>query len=398
MTSSIAGRFARYGELTGELTAPVGLLDADALEANTSDMLARAAGTTIRLATKSLRCRPLITSLLARDGIRGVLTLTLAESLWLHDNGVDDIVLGYPTADRGGLRRLGRTDGDELPVVLMVDSLEQVDYAVAHARPTRSRPLRLCLELDASLRVGGRVHIGPRRSPVHSPAQLVALAERIARRPELRIEGVMAYEGQIAGVADAVPGLRSHAVRAMQAASRRELAARRAEAVAALGRIAELRFVNGGGTGSIESTRAEECITEIGAGSGFLAPALFDHYRGFRPRPALYAGFDVVRRPAPRIATIGGGGWIASGPPGADRLPTVAWPAGLSFTAMEGAGEAQSPLVGDAADRLRVGDRVWLRHAKAGEACEHVRELVVVRSDELAERWATYRGEGHAFL
>ena len=44
----------------------------------------------------------------------------------------------------------------------------------------------------------------------------------------------------------------------------------------------DLEFVNGGGTGSLESTCAEECVTEV-----------------------------------------------ASGAPGKDRLPAVAWPQGL---------------------------------------------------------------------
>lgn len=398
MTDSMAARFAGYDELTSGLDAPLGLLDLDAVAHNTAQMVRRAAGTPIRLATKSVRCLPLIKHLLGTPGMRGALALTLPEALWLHDNGVEDIVLGYPTTDRAALARLGAVPDDELPVVLMVDCVEQVDLAQHLVGASRRRPLRVCLELDAGLRLGSRVHLGPRRSPIHTPGELVSLAETLARRPEVRIEGVMAYEGQIAGVADAGAAPRARAVRAMKAVSRRELAERRAAAIAAIGRVARLRFVNGGGSGSIESTRTEASITEIAAGSGFVGPGLFDHYVDMSPRPAMLFGLDVVRLPAPGIATLLGGGWVASGPPGADRMPTIAWPRGLSFTALEGPGEAQSPVSGPGTDHLRVGDRVWLRHAKAGELCERLNELHVVSAGRLADRWSTYRGEGKAFL
>src|SRR5205823_6224973 len=110
-------------------------------------------------------------------------------------------------------------------------------------------------------------------------------------------------EGQIAGVGDRPPGkpLLGVAVRAMQALSARELARRRAEIVAAL---PPLRFVNGGGTGSIERTAAEPAVTEVAAGSGLFGPTLFDAYRAFRPRPAAFFVPAVVRRPSPRVATV----------------------------------------------------------------------------------------------
>ncbi len=53
------------------------------------------------------------------------------------------------------------------------------------------------------------------------------------------------------------------AIRAIQHASARELARRRAAIVTAVSAITPLDFVNGGGTGSIESTAAEPAVTEI---------------------------------------------------------------------------------------------------------------------------------------
>jgi D-serine deaminase-like pyridoxal phosphate-dependent protein len=106
----------------------------------------------------------------------------------------------------------------------------------------------------------------------------------------------------------------------------------------------------------------------------------------------------VVRRPGPSVATVLGGGWIASGQTSRSRQPTPWLPAGLALTGTEGAGEVQTPVVGPAADELRVGDRVWFRHAKAGELCEHVDVLHLLDGDRLDGTVHTYRGEGKAFL
>jgi D-serine deaminase-like pyridoxal phosphate-dependent protein len=96
------------------------------------------------------------------------------------------------------------------------------------------------------------------------------------------------------------------------------------------------------------------------------------------------------------MATVLGGGWVASGVPGPDRLPIPVWPTGLALTGLEGAGEAQTPLAHGG--ELRVGDRVWFRHAKAGELCERVDTLHLVHEGRLVASVPTYRGEGRAFL
>jgi D-serine deaminase-like pyridoxal phosphate-dependent protein len=209
----------------------------------------------------------------------------------------------------------------------------------------------------------------------------------------------MAYEAQIAGVQDAPPDrrLRGVAVRGMQALSARELAGRRAAVVAAVRSVAPLEFVNGGGTGSVERTAAEPAVTEVAAGSGLYQPALFDGYRAFRGRPAALFAVPVTRIPAPGVVTVAGGGWIASGPPGADRLPVPTYPAGLAWLPTEGAGEVQTPLRGAGTAQLSLGDRVWFRHAKAGELCEHVEVLHALTGEALLDALPTYRGEGTAF-
>ena len=74
-------------------------------------------------------------------------------------------------------------------------------------------------------------------------------------------------------------------------------------------------------------------------------------------------------------------------------------PPGLRLDRQEGAGEVQTPLLGEAADALRVGDRVWFRHAKAGELCERFDAVHLVRGARGRRTTVpTYRGEGRAFL
>lgn len=377
---------------------PFGVLDDAALTANMDDLVRRAAGTPIRVATKSVRMRALLARLLVRDGFRGLLCYSLAEAIWLHGNGFRDIVVAYPSVDRAALTELATDDAMAADITIMVDEAEQLDYIDTLCPYPGRAVLRVCLDLDAAYRPAGRlVTIGARRSPVRTPADATALARAIAGRGGYRLVGLMAYEGQIAGVGDAGSGVRPRVVRAMQRRSAAELAERRPAVVAAVRQVADLEFVNGGGTGSIESTRADSSVTEIAAGSGLLGPGLFDRYTGFRPRPAAYFVLPVVRRPAPTIVTVAGGGWVASGPPGADRLPVPTYPPGLRYIGTEAAGEVQTPLRGRAARALRIGDHVWMRHAKSGEVAEHVNEMLVVADGRVIDTVTTYRGEGKAF-
>ena len=397
--------WAALESATAHLDPPFAVLSLPALSHNAFDMLRRANGTRIRVASKSVRARGVIDAVLSLPGYRGVLAYTLAEGLWLAAEALavgstPDVVVGYPSADRSAIGALASDPRLASTVTLMVDSLDQLDLIDSVVAPDQRPTVRLCLEVDASWESRLLGHVGTWRSPVHSPEQARALAEAIAKRPGFRLVGMMAYEGQLAGVVDSPAGkpARAAMLRWMKRRSAAELAERRAAAVAAVRDVAELEFVNGGGTGSLETTSAEEAVTEIAAGSGLFGPHLFDAYSSFRPAPAAAFALSVVRKPRPHIATLHGGGWIASGPPGVDRLPGVAWPRGLRMLPREQAGEVQTPVTGGGAAGLRIGDRVWLRHTKAGELSEHVNTLHVIDSDRVVESIPTYRGEGKAFL
>jgi D-serine deaminase-like pyridoxal phosphate-dependent protein len=279
----------------------------------------------------------------------------------------------------------------------MVDSGAHLDLIEAAG----DGPVRVCLDIDAGWwPLGGRIKVGVKRSPVRTPEQAAALAADAVARPGIELVGLMAYEAHIAGVGDAPPGRRAYgaAVRAMQRASARELASRRAAVVAAVRRVHDLDFVNGGGTGSVERTAAEAAVTEVTAGSGLYGPTLFDAYRAFDVRPAALFALPVVRKASPASATVLGGGYLASGTGGSDRLPRPVLPGGLRLDRAEGAGEVQTPVLGPGARDLALGDRVWFRHAKAGELCERFASLHLVRGEEIVDEVPTYRGEGQSFL
>lgn len=377
---------------------PVVLVDLDALDQNADDLVRRAAGKPVRVASKSVRVPDLLRRVLARPGFRGVLAFTLREALWLHQHGVsDDIVVAYPTVDRAALGRLASSPAAADAITLMVDDPAQLDL-VDSVRSSPVVPLRVALDVDAGLSVGGR-HVGPKRSPLRDPSAVAALARDVVARRGLRLVGVMTYEGQVAGLPDVVPArpARSVVIRRVKSASARQLERRRREVAAAIRDVGELEFWNAGGTGSVETTTADPVVTEVAAGSGLLAPTLFDHYRGFDPRPAAFFAVPVVRRPSDQVVTVHGGGFVASGAAGRDRLPVPWAPSGLRLTTLEGAGEVQTPLSGPAAARLRVGDLVWFRHAKAGELFEHANEVHLLSGDTILDRVPTYRGLGLAF-
>ncbi|MFG2230266.1 amino acid deaminase/aldolase [Streptomyces sp. NPDC048723] len=392
---------ARYDRATAHLDAPLAIVDLDAFDANADDLVRRAAGKPVRVASKSVRCRALLERVLARPGFAGIMSYTLAESLWLARSGFEDVLLAYPSADRAGFGELANDAKLAGAVTVMVDDLAQLDLIDA-ARDGGAEEVRVCLELDTSLRLlGGRVRIGARRSPLREPTQLAGLARAVAARPGFRVVGLMAYEGHVAGVGDSLAGrpLRSRTIRLMQGAARRELAERRAEVVRAVRAVVpDLEFVNGGGTGSVQQTAAEDAVTEIAAGSGLYMPRLFDNYTSFSGRPAALFAQPVVRRPGVGVVTVLGGGYPASGAAGADRLPVPYLPQGLRYDPQEGAGEVQTPLLGSPADDLLIGDRVWFRHAKAGELCERFDTLHLIEGDRVTDSVPSYRGEGRTFL
>jgi len=390
----------RFDAATAALDPPFAIIDLDAFDANAAALVARAAGKPLRVASKSVRCRDLLRRVLDQPGWHGIMAYTVPEATWLVRSGTcDDILVAYPSADRGGISEVAGDATLAAAITLMVDSTEQLDFIDSVVAPPQREALRLCIDLDASWKPAG-MHIGVRRSPVHTPDQAADVAQEIVKRPGFRLVGVMSYEAQIAGLGDAPVGhpMRGAAIRAIQRRSMPELVARRTAVVSAVRALADLEFVNGGGTGSVAATAADTSVTEVTAGSGLYGPTLFDNYRAWRPEPSAYFALSVVRKPNPQMATVLGGGWVASGEANPNRLPSPVLPTGLKLIPTEGTGEVQTPVIGPAAATLRIGDRVWFRHAKAGELCEHVDDLKLISGDRVTCAAPTYRGEGRTWL
>ena len=377
---------------------PTVVVDLDAFDANAADLVRRAGGKPVRVASKSLRVPALIGRALAVPGFAGVLSYALREALWLHREGIcRDVLMGYPSVDRVALRALVTDPAAAAAVTLMVDDVAQLDLVDA-LRDQQRVTVRVAVDVDAGLRVGG-ARVGPRRSPLFAATDVLGMAHEVARRPGFALVGVMTYEGQVAGVPDDVPRqpARSLAVRGLKAASVHQLTRRRREIAAGLAEVADLALWNAGGSGSIESSAADPVVTEVTAGSGLLAPGLFDDYRSFDPRPAGFFGLRVVRRPARDCVTVAGGGLIASGPTGKDRSPLPWAPPQLRLTTLEGAGEVQTPLVGAGAASLSIGDLVWFRHAKSGELAEHTPTVHLLSDARIVDSVPTYRGTGNTW-
>lgn len=392
-----------YTELRDALRGerlPLAFCDLDRLAINAQDLLRRAVGTPIRLASKSIRCREILHRVLGMSpGFQGILCYSAAEAACLAEHGFADLVVAYPTVDRHELDAVAAAAAAGREITLMVDDpgqLAPISAAAVRAGVT----LPVAIDLDMSSDFPG-LHFGVRRSPISEVASALALAEVIRASAGVRLTGLMGYEAQIAGLQDHSPGqaLKSAAVRALKRRSIREIFARRAAVVAALRAAGHtLRFVNGGGTGSLEATRQDSSVTELAAGSGLYGPTLFDGYDAFHPLPAVGFALPIVRRPCPGIWTCFGGGYVASGSAGRDRLPTPVLPEGASLLAAEGAGEVQTPVHYEGPERLGLGDPVFFRHAKAGELCEHFGELILLAGGAIVGRAPTYRGDGRVFV
>lgn len=379
---------------------PFAFVDLDLLAENTRQIVARARGKHIRVASKSIRCVAVLRRIMAADpAFIGVMCFTPDEALYLSQQGFDNLLIGYPCWNTEQICAVCEETRRGATITLMIDSVDHIHHLESLAAST-GVTLPVCIDLDMSVDFPG-LHFGAWRSSIATAGDALRLYDQIAGCPHLRLDGIMGYEAQIAGVGDNAPGqsAKNRLIRALKRRSVGVVARRRAEIVAALGgRGAQLRFVNGGGTGSLETTSSEPVVSEVTAGSGFYAPALFDYYRAFRHLPAAGFAIEIVRQPGPGIYTCLGGGYIASGSVGANKQPLPYLPEGARLTALEGAGEVQTPILYDGREKLSLGDPIFLRHSKAGELCERFNTLLLVEGGNVIDKVTTYRGDGKAFL
>lgn len=384
-------------KLLSSFPPPALLLDLDSFDKNSLEIAKQANGKKIRIATKSIRSVPVLKRILDSNPVfQGVMTFSPHEAIFLAKKGFDDILMGYPCWDREALTQIAQLS--ETKVILMIDSMAHIDYLEKIAEESGGKFL-LCLDIDMSTSYGP-LHFGVRRSPLHDEVSVLRIAEKIRQSPKLELVGIMGYEAQIAGVGDQVPTqlLKNKLISFLKKRSIREIEARRRRIVEALlEKGFELPLINGGGTGSLHTTTTEEYVTEVTVGSGFYSPLLFDYYKDFRYKPALYFALPIVRKPTAQIHTCLGGGYIASGAIGKDKEPKPIFPPGGKLLSLEGAGEVQTPVFYEK-ENLQIGDSIIFRTAKAGEICERFNEIVCFSKEEIVALYQTYRGEGVCFL
>lgn len=386
---------------------PLAFVDLDAFDFNidVAAALAKKADKTLRLGTKSLRCLPLMERVLTHASLafRGFLTFTAEETAFLAQSGHEDFLLAYPTVQPEDMNTLAWIVRKGKQLSVMVDSPEHIK-ALHEAGKKHNLTFHACIEIDMAYRPLGNdmLHLGLRRSPIRTVEQTLALVEFTKTISHVKIDSIMGYEGHIAGTNDDIPGagLKNNLLRGLKKASVRELSQRRRAIVGAVrGAGVELRFINGGGSGSLSSTLQDESVTEGTIGSGLYASGLFHHFKDVKYKPSAFFALQVVRKPKDGMVTCAGGGYIASGAVEQSKLPLPVMPVGMKYVDLEGAGEVQTPLIlPPNCPPLELGDPMFFQHAKAGELCERFNEIILIQGGHIIDRVKTYRGEGFAFL
>ncbi|MTB51051.1 alanine racemase [Lewinella sp. W8] len=377
---------------------PYACLDARLLRQNIRTHLQRSGTKFIRLASKSIRSVAVMEMIMTTDEkFIGIMAYHGAEAIALHEAGFRDILVGYPVADPGLLRKIGEAIRGGAQICLMVDLPEHLEMLEAVGKDL-GISFPVCLDLDCSSVYPG-LHFGVHRSSVKGVEGVRRFLEQLRSYRHLKLEGLMGYEAQIAGVGDTDTGfwLKDKVVQWLKSRSVAEIADRRQQTVELMEAMGfSLRFVNAGGTGSMESSREEPWITEITVGSGFYQSHLFDHYRQYRAHPALFYAVPVVRRPRPDTVVAHGGGFVASGATGKEKAPQVYLPEGGRLVANEGVGEVQTPIIFSQGPLPALNDPIFFRHAKAGELCERFNEILLLEPDSIRSL-KTYRGMGWSF-
>ena len=406
MNDNMNKTFFRYRDIFKGRRMPLAFVDLDKFDRNVAYVASTQKGTgkSIRVHSKSIRCLPLIKRIFDIGGsaYQGVMTISVEEAAFLADQGLDDFIVAYPTVQPSDMDLFAAITGRGVKVSLMIDSIEHIEI-LERAGEKAGVVLHACMDVDMSYRpLKTNVHLGVRRSPVRSPDEALAIAQESGKLKHVVIDTIMGYEGHIAGTNDDIPGkrLKNHLMRFVKKASVFELTRRRGKVVKALRKAGlDIRIVNGGGSGSLVSTGKDRSVTEVTAGSAFFAPGLFRHFKEVHFEPAAFFAIQVVRKPAPDIVTCQGGGFVASGSAGNDKLPVPVYPEGLTFLPLEGAGEVQTPFIlPKDCPELHLGDPVFLQHAKGGELSERFNEYDLVQGDRIVDSVKTYRGEGKAFI
>lgn len=388
----------RFDHAFQEIERPFAWIDFDALDKNIATVRNDCGEKNIRIATKSIRSVEILRYL--SDNLPnavGYMTFTAAETLFLLQQHFDDVLLGYPVMEEESVRQLLHFVKEGKTVTFMVDKEEHVTFLARLAQELGVR-VQVCIDINVSNDFK-LLYFGTKRSSLYSLETLTPFLKFLAQQPYIEVVGAMGYEAQIAGVGNRpVNAIKGRIIDAMQQQAKKQVTQFRRLAIAHIkAYFPKVRFINGGGTGSMAYTAQQREVTEITVGSAFYAPALFDQFTHLYLEKAAGFALRVTRKPEKNIVVCHGGGYTASGAIGADRLPAFYEPTFFSYLSLEGAGEVQSPIKVKHKN-INVGDTLYFRHAKAGELCERFQKLHAIRGDKYVGSYNTYRGDGQCFL
>lgn len=414
--------FSAWEKAFADRRLPAGIINLDTFHRNLDKMAAAIQGSSkkFRVATKSIRVPYLIQEVLKKMQSSSVFCYAVEEAEFLYslnnkDVKIDDFVIAYPTVQKSDVAILIKMQEAGAKVSLVLDSKEQMAKISGYLKQLdqerdkslkQPEPLRVLIDCDMAYDVAG-MSLGALRSPIKTEQDLRGVLKASLRYPSLKVVGAMGYEAIVAGMTDQSPDTSLNRIKKKL---RKNAVVAIAEKRASIPAIFEsegiaLEIFNGGGTGSLDSAVKEKALTEITAGSGLLCSHLFDWYSNlnsnpdFKFEPAIYFATQATRFPNESTVTALGGGIVASGEMGLDRLPKPVWPKELELTKNEGAGEVQTPLLKrNQTLKLSPGQPIFWRPAKAGEPAERTNNYLLSENGKFVGEALTYRGFGHCFL
>jgi D-serine deaminase-like pyridoxal phosphate-dependent protein len=230
-----------------ELVTPALILDLDVARRNIATMAGRLAalGTGLRPHTK-VQKSPDLARLQVGAGAVGVCCGTVWEAIVMRRSGIDNVLMANITGGREKIAALAREAKAGGLIITLDHPRNATDFA--DALRTAGNTIDVLIDVDVGMGRGG----------VRSVPDAVALAQHIAKLPQLRLRGMQGYEGHCM----LEPDRTARVAKAGEAITHLEVAV---HAVERAGFPCEI--VSAGGTGTYNITGARPRVTEIQAGS-----------------------------------------------------------------------------------------------------------------------------------
>lgn len=227
------------------IETPVPLVDLGVMRGNIARIAGycRGHGLNWRPHTKTHKS-PVVAAEQLAGGASGLTVATLREAEVMATL-TDDLLLAYPQVGEAKLMRLFAMEEWPADFMVAVDSAAALD-ALASAARHAGREIGVLIELDA----------GMHRVGVQNPEKAVELAERAARAPGVRYDGIMFYPGHLRNAATEIgPGINALA----------EMVGQYLGALSKAG--LPPRIVSGGSTPTIWQSHQVQGLTEVRAGT-----------------------------------------------------------------------------------------------------------------------------------